>query len=125
MKTASVRRLQHVSITRPQGSAAQTRHFYGEILGLPEITPPETLREFDLIWYRLGSDELHLVAEESPINAGSGRHLCIEVDDLDAWRERLTKAGVDIQEAPPIPGRPRFFVVDPFQNGIELTELQS
>ncbi len=124
MATFRIKRVQHVSITRPRGSHDQVRAFYGDILGLAEITVPATLRHNELIWYQAGDDELHLVAEDYPDNTKSGRHLCLEVDDLAALRERLGPSGVEIQEATPIPGRPRLFVLDPFGNGIEFTEFE-
>ena len=123
MSTFDVRRIQHVSLTRPHGSAEQARAFYGQVLGLPEIPPPESLSQYDLIWYQLGTDELHLVGEENPDNTNSGRHLCIEVSDLEALRDRLKSANIAIHEATPIPGRPRLFCTDPFGNRIEFTEL--
>ena len=125
MATFKVKRIQHVSLTRPFGSGEQARAFYGEILGLTEIPPPQSLSRLDLIWYRLGSDELHLVGEERPDNTNSGRHLCIEINDLAALRERFASAGVAMDETIPIPGRPRFFATDPFDNRIEFTEIQS
>lgn len=123
MGTFTCKRVQHVSITRPHGSDAQARAFYGEVLGLAEIPVPETLRHYDLIWYQIGADELHLVAEDNADNTGSGRHFCIEVDSLAALRERMEAAGIAIHETTPIPGRPRLFVIDPFANRIELTEI--
>jgi catechol 2,3-dioxygenase-like lactoylglutathione lyase family enzyme len=115
-------RVQHVSIPRPPGSHAQTRAFYGELLGLEEAQPPKTLSQQDLIWYRLGETELHLFAEE-PQKDQSGRHFCIEVDDLDGTRERLAGAGYEPWDATPIANRPRFFCRDPFGNAIEFTTI--
>jgi catechol 2,3-dioxygenase-like lactoylglutathione lyase family enzyme len=125
MNEWNVRRIQHVSITRPHGSDEEARRFYGEVLGLTEIAVPETLRDMDLIWYQVGADELHLVGEENPNNGNSGRHFTIEVDDLEGLRRQLASAGVAIQVVTPIPGRLRFFVTDPFGNGIEFTEIQA
>lgn len=125
MATFRVKRVQHVSVTRPRGSHDQVRAFYGGILGLREIAVPATLHQQELVWYQAGDDELHLVAEDNADNTNSGRHLCLEVDDLAALRERLGSSGVEIQEATPIPGRPRLFVLDPFGNGIEFTEFQA
>ncbi len=125
MNEWNVRRIQHVSITRPHGSDEEARRFYGEVLGLTEIAVPEALRDMDLIWYQVGADELHLLGEENPNNGNSGRHFTIEVDDLEALRRQLASAGVAIQVVTPIPGRPRFFVTDPFGNGIEFTEIQA
>ncbi|MEZ4560373.1 MAG: VOC family protein [Caldilineaceae bacterium] len=118
-------RIQHVSIPRPPGSDAAARHFYGELLGLEEIPPPESLHDLKVIWYRLGNTELHILTEEPQGQDHSGRHFCIAVDDVEAWRERLQAAGVAVVGTTPIPGRPRYFIRDPFGNMIEITTIES
>src|SRR5689334_11151298 len=95
-------RVQHVSIPRPPGSQEQTRAFYGELLGLEEAPVPESIKHLDLIWFRLGETELHCFTEE-PLEDRSGRHFCIEVDDLEQVRERLVRAGYAPWDADPIP----------------------
>jgi catechol 2,3-dioxygenase-like lactoylglutathione lyase family enzyme len=115
-------RVQHVSIPRPPGSADRARAFYGDLLGLPEVVPPRALSHMDLVWYQLGDTEIHLFAEELR-NDTSGRHLCIEFDDLDRLRARLAAAGYTPADSDPIPGRPRFFCNDPFGNRIECTTI--
>ena len=118
-------RIQHVSIPRPRGSHAQTRSFYGDLLGLEEVHVPESIKHLDLIWYRLGDTEIHLFTE-APLDVPdtSGRHLCIEIDDLQHVRERLVAAGYGPTETTAIPGRPRFFCRDPFGNSLELTTIE-
>ncbi|MFQ3630137.1 VOC family protein [Roseiflexus sp.] len=115
-------RVQHVSLPRPPGSDEATRAFYGDLLGLEEIPPPTSIVSLDVIWYRLGEAELHLFAEE-PHSDPSGRHVCIEVDDLEATRARLVAAGYTPEDTVAIPGRPRFFCRDPFGNRIEFTTI--
>lgn len=115
-------RIQHVSIPRPPGSHAEARAFYGGALGLEEVPVPESLRDRDLIWYQVGDCEIHLLAEE-PQPDRSGRHFCLEVDDLDGLRARLEQAGYTTRDTTPIPGRPRFFCADPFGNSIEFTTI--
>jgi catechol 2,3-dioxygenase-like lactoylglutathione lyase family enzyme len=116
-------RIQHVSLPRPSGSEAATRAFYGDLLGFEEMAVPAALRHLDLIWYRLGNTELHMFAEEMQEDR-SGRHLCIEVDDVAGLRERLQAAGCAPRDTITIPGRPRFFCNDPFGNAIEFTTIE-
>jgi catechol 2,3-dioxygenase-like lactoylglutathione lyase family enzyme len=119
-------RLQHVAISRPPGGDAAARAFYGNVLGLLEISPPQSLAPLDLIWYRLGeATELHIMVEEPIGQDRSGRHFCLAVDDVVALRERLDEAGITTVGDTPIPGRPRFFVRDPFGNLIEITSIES
>ncbi len=116
-------RIQHVSIPRPPGSHVQTRAFYGDLLGLEEKPVPDTIQQLDLIWYNIGEDmELHVFTEE-PREDSSGRHFCLEVDDVQAIRARLVEAGYQPWDAEAIRNRPRFFCKDPFGNGIEFTTI--
>lgn len=125
MTTFTIQRIQHVSLTRPRGSEEAARAFYGGALGLTEIPRPSTLSHLDLIWYSIGDDELHLVAEDNPDNTNSGRHFCLQVSDLQAVRDQLTAHNVRIWDTTPIPGRPRFFCADPFENSLEITEFRA
>lgn len=118
-------RIQHVSVPRPPGSDDAARRFYGEILGLEEITPPASLRDLNVIWYRLGNTELHILTEEPQGQDHSGRHFCVAVDDVEALHERLEAAGIAVVGTTPIPGRPRYFIRDPFGNLIEITTIES
>lgn len=116
-------RIQHVSIPRPPGSHAQTRAFYGELLGLEEKPVPETIEHLDLIWFNIGEDmELHVFTEE-PREDSSGRHFCMDVDDVEGLRARLTGAGYAPWNPEEIRNRPRFFCKDPFGNTIEFTTI--
>ncbi len=117
-------RLQHVSIPRPPGSEAQTRAFYTDLLGLPEIPAPNSLQADEVIWFKLGDDaELHCF-REAPLEDASNRHLCLVVEDLPGLRQKLRKAGYQPYDVEVIPGRPRFFCHDPFGNIIEFTTIE-
>lgn len=115
-------RIQHVSIPRPPGSGVQTRAFYGQLLGLPEKPVPQSIQHLDLIWFDLGDLELHCFSEE-PRHDTSGRHFCLEVEDVAAMRSQLVTAGYTPWEPEVIPGRPRFFCRDPFGNIVEFTTI--
>jgi catechol 2,3-dioxygenase-like lactoylglutathione lyase family enzyme len=119
------RQIQHVSIPRPPGaeSAARARAFYGELLGLEEAPVPQSIQHLDLVWFRLGNTELHLLAEE-PVSDLSGRHYCFLVDDLKKTWDKLVEAGYAPWDAIAIPGRPRFFCRDPFNNTIEFMTIE-
>src|SRR3954464_9243218 len=102
-------RIQHVSIPRPPGSHDQTRAFYGELLGLEEKVVPGTIQQLDLIWYNIGENmELHLFTEE-PVADSSGRHFCMDVEDVAAMRERLANAGYEPRDTLPIRNRASLF----------------
>ena len=117
----AVKRLQHVSVPMPPGDVARARAFYGDQLGLEEKVPPEALGTENFAWFRLGDDELHVFATDGmPLAA---QHFCIEVDDIDAWREELVAKGIEIEGTVEIDNRPRFFIRDPFMNRIEIAQI--
>lgn len=117
---ASIKGIHHVAISIPPEHHIASIRFYRDVLGLEELESPESLVNVPVIaWFRLGENELHLI-EEPKGTERRRRHFCIEVDDLAAFRDRLTRSGEETQDADPIPGRPRFFCYDPAGNRIEL-----
>lgn len=117
-------RLQHVSIPRPPGpeSRRQAQTFFGELLGLNELPVPKSIQHLDLVWFQVGDLELHCFAEEAHPDP-SGRHFCLVVEDVEGVRQRLMAAGFAPWKPESIPGRPRFFCRDPFNNIIEFTTI--
>ena len=121
----AVQRLHHASVPVPPHGAAEARRFYGGALGLEEVPIPSSLAGVALVWFRTaeGSHEVHCFPEERLGPNSPQQHLCLQVDDLAAYRRRLADHGVAIEETTPIPNRPRCFVRDPFGNLIEFTEI--
>ena len=122
---ASVLRLQHTSIPMPGNGHAAARSFFGEMLGMTEVLPPSTLDRAKLVWFKAGQDEheVHLFVDDSMSNQSVAQHLCLQVDDVHAFRERATAHGVKVVETIAIHNRPRFFVHDPFNNMIEIVQI--
>jgi catechol 2,3-dioxygenase-like lactoylglutathione lyase family enzyme len=117
---ASIIGIHHVAISIPPEHHVASVRFYRDVLGLEELASPESLAHVPIIaWFRLGENELHLI-EEPNESVRLRRHICIEVDDLTPFRERLDRNGEETQDADVIPGRPRFFCYDPAGNRIEL-----
>jgi catechol 2,3-dioxygenase-like lactoylglutathione lyase family enzyme len=107
------------------GGADKVRAFYSGILGIPEKRVPKELDATRLTWFAVGDneDEIHCFVDDDYENRSTAQHLCLEVDDITALRERVKAAGVQIDETVAIHNRPRFFVRDPFGNQIELTQI--
>jgi catechol 2,3-dioxygenase-like lactoylglutathione lyase family enzyme len=102
------------------------RAFYAGTLGLRELSRPPAVPGTG-IWYAAGDQELHLFSEPSgvAVNAASNRHPCFQVDDVVALRAHLVAAHVTTRDDDgEIPGRPRFFAVDPFGNTLEFVQFQ-
>ena len=119
-------RLQHVSLPIPEGAQDEGRGFYHGVLGLDEKPAPGARSDAGLVWFAAGDGELelHLVPDPVGLVAEARRHFCLVVDDLAEARGRLERSGVEIQDAPPIPKRPRFYCQDPFGNRIEITVIE-
>ena len=120
-----VLRLQHTSIPMPPGGQAEARSFFGHALGMKEVQPPKELDSDNLVWFLAGDGghEIHLFVDPELASNSPAQHLCLQVDDADAFREQLIEHGVPIEETIAIPSRPRFFIRDPFQNFIEITQI--
>ena len=125
-KGMSLPRLQHVSIPIPDGAQDAARRFYSRTLGLEEKPVPRTLSQMRLVWFKVGDSEmeLHCFPDTYLAKPEEGRHFCLEVDNLDEYRQRVTESGCKIIEADVIPNRPRFFFIDPFGNRVEITSIE-
>jgi catechol 2,3-dioxygenase-like lactoylglutathione lyase family enzyme len=118
-----LRSLQHVSSPFPDGKSDEIRVFYGDVLGLREVPPPSTLAHMGLLWFSAGPGlELHFFP--GPTDPSSRRHFCLDIDDLEETRQRLTDSGAAPYDDTPIPNRPRFFCSDPVGNLIEFTRIE-
>ncbi len=120
-----VKRLQHTSVPMPPGGEDLARAFYGGALGMREIPKPSTLSN-NLVWFAANDDgdEVHVFQEDSMKLNSAAQHLCLEVDDIEAFGARLEQHGYRPRTGEIIHNRPRLFVRDPFDNLIELVEIR-
>jgi catechol 2,3-dioxygenase-like lactoylglutathione lyase family enzyme len=114
--------IHHVQLTIPKGCEAQARHFYCDLLGLPEIPKPACLLSRGGLWLQVGDRPLHIGTEDGVNRLATKAHVAYEVRDLSAWRTKLAARGIEIQDGEPIPGYSRFESRDPFGNRIEFIE---
>lgn len=112
----------HVQITIPPGTEAAARHFYGQVLGLPEIAKPATLQGRGGFWVQVGPRQVHIGIEPDVDRLATKAHIAYLVDDLAEWRVRLLANGIEPLESIPIPGYLRFECRDPFGNRLELIQ---
>jgi catechol 2,3-dioxygenase-like lactoylglutathione lyase family enzyme len=116
-------RFNHVNVTVSSALEAAAKHFYGAVVGLPEIPKPAGTRQSIGAWYQLGEMQLHLSVEEGVQNQLSDRHVCYQVSDAAAASREFRNAGIEIIPDPrPVAGQSRFFVRDPGGNMIEVTQ---
>lgn len=121
---AMISRLNHAQVTIPKGETAEqeARRFYCNLLGLPEIEKPDSLKKQGGFWAQLGNQQLHVGTEEGVDRSKTKAHLAYEVPDLSLWRMRFREAGVAVKESIPIPGYDRFEIRDPFGNRVEFIQ---
>jgi catechol 2,3-dioxygenase-like lactoylglutathione lyase family enzyme len=117
----SVVGLHHVQLAAPAGSENRLRHFYGEVLGLPEVPKPPVLAARGGVWFRSAHVELHL-GVEADFRPARKAHPGLLVEGLEALAARITSHGVDVEWDDTFPGYRRCYVADPVGNRIELLE---
>ena len=72
--------------------------FYGEILGLKEVEEP--FKDGLHRWFELGSGTLHLIEEPwEELVFRRSNHLCLSVDDLEAFIEKLHAHDIEFEDA--------------------------
>jgi catechol 2,3-dioxygenase-like lactoylglutathione lyase family enzyme len=104
----------------PRGGEPAARRFYGELLGLREVTKPSALAGRGGCWFAGPAGvAVHLGVEE-PFGPAVKAHPCFVVADLAATRQRLADAGAVAEPDDAGLGVDRCYVRDPFGNRIEL-----
>ena len=115
-------RVQHAQITIPKGAETEARRFYCDVLGLKEVPKPESLQGRGGFWLEIGAFQVHVGTEDGFERTKTKAHIAYEVENLEGWREKLVRNGVEILEGVPIPNYQRFEFRDPFGNRVEFLE---
>ncbi len=98
-------RLNHVAIAVPDLDAAadQYRHVLGANVGAPQPEPDHGVTVIFIELPNTKIELLHPLGDDSPINgfleknpAGGIHHICYEVDDILAVRDRLKESGARV-----------------------------
>lgn len=113
--------LDHVQIAAPRDCEAAARHFFGELVGLPEVEKPEPLRARGGAWFALGDRALH-VGVEADFEPARKAHVALRLmaPELGALAERLAAEGFPVAWDEGLPGERRFYSEDPWGNRIEF-----
>jgi catechol 2,3-dioxygenase-like lactoylglutathione lyase family enzyme len=116
--------IHHVQITVPKGmdAEAKARAFYCGVLGLPEIEKPDSLKGRGGFWLQVGDRQVHVGTEDGFDRRTTKSHIAYQVDDVAAWRVRLSANGIEPDNSIPIPGYDRFELRDPFGNRVEMIQ---
>ncbi len=113
--------LDHVNLAIPPGGEPAARRFFGDLLGLEELTKPEHLARRGGCWFALGPQQLHLSIDDD-FHPARRAHPAFLVDDLGAVTARLAAAGHPVVPGRPLEGYERGDVDDPFGNRVELMQ---
>lgn len=113
----TIKRIDHIMITVPEGMQPLARTFYRDVLELQEIAGEHPR---GAMWFIIGDIELHV--RQEPAGPDSDRHAAIEVEDLEAAKAFLHSKNIVIAYSSAISGRQRCFFRDPFGNRFELLE---
>src|SRR5687768_3923669 len=113
--------LDHVQLAMPAGGESQARAFYADLLGLAEVTKPASLAARGGCWFEGPGTVIHLGVEVDFWPARKA-HPALSVLDLDACRDTLAAAGVEIVADCSLSDERRFYAHDPFGNRIEFIQ---
>jgi catechol 2,3-dioxygenase-like lactoylglutathione lyase family enzyme len=119
--------LDHVQLAAPPGCEAEARRFFGDLLGLEELSKPEPLRSWGGVWFILeNGGQLHVGVEE-PFAPARKAHPAFRLpaEELDELAARLDAAGEHVEWDDSLPGFRRFYTVDPWGNRLELLAVAS
>ena len=116
--------IDHVQLAAPPGCEAEARRFFGEVLGLEELEKPEPLRARGGVWFRVGLQQLH-VGVEHHFTPARKAHPAFSVTNYDELLARLDAAGARVEPDNSIPGLRRCFVLDPWENRLELVAVEN
>ena len=113
-----------MQLAAPPGCEAEARRFFGDVLGLEELEKPEPLRSRGGVWFRVGPQQLHVGVEHHFAPARKA-HPAFSVTNYDELLARLDAAGAQVQPDDSIPGLRRCFVLDPWENRLELVAVEN
>ncbi|HJZ37706.1 MAG TPA: hypothetical protein VJ204_15670 [Solirubrobacterales bacterium] len=113
--------LDHVQIAAPPGCESAARHFFGDLLGLPELPKPAPLSARGGCWFALGDHQLHVGVDPDFVPAHKA-HVALRVDpaELAGLAARLSASDFPITWDTALPTERRFYSTDPWGNRIEF-----
>jgi hypothetical protein len=113
--------IDHVQLAMPPGPEAEARaeEFFAGLFGLARVPKPVELAGRGGCWFERGAVKVHLGVEED-FRPARKAHPALVVSNLDALLGQLDRAGHPTRRAEDIPGKPQWYVDDPFGNRIEL-----
>jgi hypothetical protein len=112
-----------VNLSAPIGAEDDARQFYAGVLGIPEIPKPAVLADRGGVWFESGGVQIHISVHKN-FEPSPKAHPALQVHSLDAVRQRLHSAGIQVIEDDLELGWKRLYVYDSFGNRLEFAELK-
>ncbi len=113
--------IDHVQLAMPPGPEAEAaaEAFFAGLLGLTRVPKPPELAVRGGCWFEREGAKVHLGVEED-FRPARKAHPALAVSGLEALCALLEGTGHPVRRTEDIPGRPQWYVDDPFGNRIEL-----
>ncbi|MDF2680963.1 MAG: glyoxalase [Brevibacillus sp.] len=115
--------IDHVQLAAPAGCEEEARRFFGDLLGMTEVTKPEKLKVRGGVWFQCGPQMIH-IGVEAAFQPAKKAHPAFLVHQIERLMEHLQEKGVSIRIDDEIPELIRFFTEDPFGNRLEFMEVK-
>ena len=117
--------LDHVQIEAPKGCEAAGRAFFGNFLGLPELTKPPALAARGGVWFGLPDGrQLHIGVVKDFVPRDKG-HLALRCHHLDAVSAEAEKQNIPLTPDHELAPLRRVFLRDPWGNRLEIIEVMT
>jgi catechol 2,3-dioxygenase-like lactoylglutathione lyase family enzyme len=113
--------LDHVQLAMPPGPEAEEAAvaFFEGLLGLPRVAKPPELAARGGCWFERGRVKVHMGVDPD-FRPARKAHPALVVVDLDGLCRLLDESDHPTRRTEDVPGRPQWYVDDPFGNRIEL-----
>jgi catechol 2,3-dioxygenase-like lactoylglutathione lyase family enzyme len=110
--------IDHVQLAAPAGCEREARRFFGDLCGLEEIPKPEALAARGGVWFRCGTQELHVGVDEDFAPARKA-HPAFRLASRAELRSLAARIG-EVRWDEELAGHERFYASDPFGNRLEF-----
>jgi catechol 2,3-dioxygenase-like lactoylglutathione lyase family enzyme len=112
----------HVQLAAPPGCEADARQFYGEVLGMTEITKPVALQHRGGCWFQCDHQQVHIGVEQD-FRPAKKAHPAFLSPDLDKLEKVFTACHISYERDSSIAGVRRIYANDPWGNRLEFIEI--
>lgn len=111
-----------MTIQAPPGCQNAARAFFGDFLGLPELTHPPVVTERGGLWFGLPDGRQLYIAVCQPFAPLDIGHPALRCADLDAFIERAETYQIAATPDTLLAPLRRVFLRDPWGNRLEVVE---